>query len=87
MDTATDKQVGWNSRDAWRCVLAIILSAFVVNVWLRIGVRSSPAFSLWLETPLGLAFTVVIQSGLWLFFAWWFSRVASVRDFLIHAGL
>jgi len=87
MDTVADKQVGWNSRDAWRCLLAIILSAFIVNVWLRIGVRSSPGIFAVVGDAFGLAFSVVNSEwAVALFCLVVFTRYIR-REFLIHAGL
>jgi membrane protease YdiL (CAAX protease family) len=87
MDTVADKQVTWKSRDAWLCVLALIVSQFIVLFWIRQGARNSPNFSHWLGTALGSAFTVVVQGGLWLFFGIWFSHVESIQGFLGPAGL
>jgi len=87
MTTASDNQVTWKSRDAWFCVLALIVSQSIILFCLRLGARSSLAFSDWLGTASGSGFTVVVQGGLWLFFAFWFSRVEAIRDFLGPAGL
>ena len=87
MESDSDNGVTWKARDAWLCVLALIVGQFVIFFWLRFGARGSHAFSAWLETASGSAFTVVVEGGLWLFSALWFSRVPTVRAFLEPAGL
>jgi membrane protease YdiL (CAAX protease family) len=87
MDTTAEKQVAWKSRDAWFGVLVLIISQFVILFWLRVGARSSPAFSRWWATPFGSGVIYIIQDALWVFVALWFSRVEAVRDFLAPAGL
>jgi membrane protease YdiL (CAAX protease family) len=87
MDTAADKQPTWRSRDAWFCVLALVVSQFVIGIWMHLGARSDAAFSDWLRTASGSAFTVLVQGGVWLLCALWFSRVQTIRDFTGPAGL
>jgi membrane protease YdiL (CAAX protease family) len=87
MDTATEKQESWKIRDAWFCLLALIISQFIVLFWLRFAARSSPAFDHWWASSFGTGVIYLIQDALWLFFAVWFSRVEAVRDFLEPAGL
>lgn len=87
MDTVAEKQGAWKTRDAWFCVLGLIVSQSVLLFWLRLGARSSPAFSHWWATAFGSGVIYIIQDALWLFVALWFSRVEAVRDFLEPAGL
>lgn len=55
--------------------------------WLRLGARSSPAFSHWWATAFGTGIINITQDALWLFVALWFSRVEAIQDFLGPAGL
>jgi len=87
METAPENRVQGGSRDAWLCVLALVLCDFIITTWLRIGAHASSRLSHWFDTPLGLGFKVVVIGGLWLFWALWFSRVATVRDFIVQVGL
>jgi membrane protease YdiL (CAAX protease family) len=88
MDTASDSdQVPWKARDAWLCILALVVCELLLHLWVSIGARGSPAFLHWLDTLPGSAFSVIAQGGLWLFFAFWFSRAPAVRDFFTPAGL
>ena len=87
MDTAASKQVAWRIRDAWFCVLALVVSQFIVLFWLRFAARSSPAFDHWWASSFGTGVIYLIQDALWVFIALWFSRVEAVRDFLEPAGL
>jgi membrane protease YdiL (CAAX protease family) len=81
------KQAMWKSRDALFCVMALIVSGVIVHLWIRLGAGSSLTFSHWLGTAWGSAFTMIVQGGIWMFFALWFSRVEACRDFLAPAGL
>ena len=87
MDTATKKHEPWKCRDAWFCVLALIVSQFLFVFWLRMAARSSPAFDHWWASSFGTGVIYLIQDALWVTFALLFSRVKSVRDFLVPAGL
>lgn len=87
MDTVAPKQKAWRIRDAWFCVLALIVSQFVVLSWLRFAARSSPAFDHWWASSFGTGVIYLIQDALWVFIALWFSRVEAVREFLEPAGL
>jgi membrane protease YdiL (CAAX protease family) len=87
MDIVATKQETWKTRDAWFCVLALIISQFVILFWLRFAARSSPAFDHWWASSFGTGVIYLIQDALWLFFTLWFSRVEAVRDFLEPAGL
>jgi membrane protease YdiL (CAAX protease family) len=87
MDIVTDKQGTWKSRDAWFCVLVLIVSQFILLFWLRLGARSNPAFSHWWGTAFGSGLVFIVQDTLWLFVALWFSRINAIRDFLGPAGL
>ena len=68
-------------------MLALIVFQAIAIFWIQAGARSSPEFAHWLGTMWGVGFTVVIQGGLWLFIALWFSRVQAIRDFLEPVGL
>lgn len=87
MDADSKPQIKWSSRDAFMCILALIVSKFFVQIWIYIATRNNPKFPEWLHEPSGLAFYVFVQGGLWLFFALWFSREASSRNFVISVGL
>ena len=88
MDTVTEKQGVWKSRDAWFCVLALIVFQFVILFWLRFAARSSPAFDHWVgASSFGTGVIYLIQDALWVVVALWFSRVKAFRDFLEPAGL
>jgi membrane protease YdiL (CAAX protease family) len=87
MDPIADKQGMWKSRDAWLCVLVLIVAQFIILFWLHFGARNSPAFDHWWATPFGSGVIYFIQDALWLFVALWFSRVEAIRDFLGPAGL
>jgi membrane protease YdiL (CAAX protease family) len=87
MDTVVEKQGMWKSRDAWLCVLVLIVSQFIILFWLRFAARSSPAFDHWWGTALGSGCIFTVHDALWLFVALWFSRVEAIRDFLGPAGL
>jgi membrane protease YdiL (CAAX protease family) len=87
MDTIAKRQSTWKSRDAWLCVLVLIVFWSIIEFWLRSAARSSPAFSHWRATPFGKGVTDIIGNALWVFVALWFSRVEAVRDFLAPAGL
>jgi len=87
MDTATKKQEVWKCRDAWFCVLALIVFQLFVLFWLRFAARSSPTFDLWWASSFGTGVLYLIYDALWVFVALWFSRVESFRDFLAPAGL
>jgi membrane protease YdiL (CAAX protease family) len=87
MDTVAENQKAWKSRDAWFCILALVVSQFVILFWLRFGARSSPAFDHWWAAPFGTGVIYLIQDALWVFVALWFSRVEAFRDFLEPAGL
>jgi hypothetical protein len=65
MDTLADKQGTWKSRDAWFCVLVLIVSQFILLFWLRLGARGSPAFSHWWATAFGSGVIYIIQDVLW----------------------
>ena len=87
MDTVAEKHEAWKSRDAWFCVLMLIVFQFVILFWLRFAARSSPAFDHWWASSFGTGVIYVIQDALWVFVALWFSRVNALRDFLEPAGL
>jgi membrane protease YdiL (CAAX protease family) len=87
MDKAAREKGKWKSRDAWFCVLVLVVLQFTMLLGLRIAARSSPAFDHWWEAPLGTGIIYIIQDALWLFVAFWFSRVQAVRDFLQPSGL
>jgi membrane protease YdiL (CAAX protease family) len=87
MDTVAEKHKAWKSRDAWFCILALVISQFVTLFWLRFAARSSPAFDQWWTSSFGTGVIYLIQDALWVFFALWFSRVEQFRDFLEPAGL
>ena len=87
MDTVTKKQWAWKSRDAWFCILALIISQFVILFWLRFAARNNPAFDHWWASSLGTGVVYLIQDALWFFIALWFSRIEAFRDFLQPAGL
>jgi len=87
MDSVAEKQGAWKSRDAWFCVLAVIVFQSVILFWLHFGARSSPAFDHWWASSFGTGVVYSVQDALFLFVALWFSRVEAVRDFLKPAGL
>jgi membrane protease YdiL (CAAX protease family) len=85
--SGADKPPLWKSRQAWFCVLALVTGQSILYGCLRAGARSSPDFAGWLKTPPSSAFTVVLQGGLWLLAALWFSRARSIQAFMKPAGL
>ena len=84
---ATASQTSPRSRDAWLCVVALVVCELVVGAGYWAGARGSPAFSHWLKAPLGTTFTDVLQGCVWLLFALSFSRMRSIRGFVRYAGL
>ena len=75
MDTIAKRQSTWKSRDAWLCVLALIVFWSIIVLSLRFA------------TPIGKGVLDIIGNALWVFVPLWFSRVEAVRDFLEPAGL
>jgi membrane protease YdiL (CAAX protease family) len=87
-DPATGWEVRWRARNAWQCVLALILLELLITVWIRIA-QHSPAPSNWLmahEHSVQLAMRV-FRAGLWLSVAYWFSGARSIRAFADSVAL
>jgi membrane protease YdiL (CAAX protease family) len=87
MDTVVEKQCVWKSRDAWFCVLTLIVLQFVLLFWLRFAARCSPAFDHWWAMPFGKGVVYIVFDVLWLSAALWFSHVEDAREFFEPAGL
>lgn len=87
MDKATKKQEAWKSRDAWFCILALVIFQFVFLSSLRFAARSGHAFDQWWASPFGTGVIYLIQDALWVLVALWFSRAKAFRRFLEPAGL
>lgn len=73
MDIVAEKQLAWKSRDAWFCILALIVSQFVILFWLRFTARSSPAFDHWWASSFGTGVIYLVYDALWVLIALWFS--------------
>ena len=84
---ASASQTPPRSRDAWLCLVAILVGELVAWAPLWAGARASPAFSGWLKAPVGSAFMDLLQGSVWLLAALWFSRMRSIGRFLSFAGL
>lgn len=83
-----DSETNWNARNAWRCVLAIVLIEFALAADIRI-VNRNLFYSHWIAVH-GYSISAAIaicRAGLWFFFACYFSGVQSVREFTRKAGL
>lgn len=86
-DPQPNRPILWKAKNAWQCVLALILTGVLVDICLRLVSQGNPAFGHWLKSPSGLAFSVIIQGGLWCCFAFLFSGAASTRELLAKVGL
>jgi membrane protease YdiL (CAAX protease family) len=75
------------SRDAWLCVVAILVGELVAWAPFWAGAQASPTFSRWLTGPVGSAFMDSLQGCVWLLSALWFSRIRSIGGFLSSVGL
>jgi membrane protease YdiL (CAAX protease family) len=78
----------WNSRQAWKCALTLILLETLVLFSIRAATRNSGAFaSWWGHSALALATSMAIQGGMFLIVTLLFSRSKSVDEFLSRTGL
>jgi len=83
-----DEEIIWKARNAWPCVLLLVVLEFLISIWIHIA-QHNPTASNWLaihkysfHNSVGL-----FRVGLWLFIAFLFSDLSSVRSFIEHTGL
>src|SRR3990172_4718682 len=85
---AEEKRLTWKSKQAWQCVLALIVIEALISLWLRIA-QSRPAAADWLMLHADSVQTALkfFRAGVWLFVAYWFSSLEKPRDFVERTGL
>lgn len=80
-------KTSFKTTDAWLCALTLVVTQSLVLFWIRLAGRSSIAFYHWWGSTEGLAFSVILQGFLWLFWALWFSRAENLRELFSKIGL
>jgi membrane protease YdiL (CAAX protease family) len=82
------EQSSWTARNAWWCVLALILFELTISVGIRILQRSSTCASWLVVNEYAVQNAIkVFRAILWIVTAYWFSGLRSARRFFQHVGL
>jgi len=76
-----------HSRDAWFCILALVISQSALLFAIRYAAQVSQDFDQWWASSFGTGVLFLVQDVLWLFVALWFSGTSSVRNFVERCGL